>query len=147
MTWVHERIFAAGGAHIPANWGQFVDHYGPTAVLHLEPDGPMNFAGPPPRELLWLAIDHEQQADLPTRELAARFISGALTGGSRVLLHCRTGRHRTRWAFVAYLIWSGRTAESATRLAAQAPWLSPYETDQAWWQEFADRVASRRARA
>lgn len=137
LTWVHEQIFAAGGTHIPEHWAEFIEQYGPTSVLHLEPRLPMRFVGPAPRHLLWLALDHEEQADLATRELAARFISRVLEQGGQVLLHCRAGRHRARWALVAYQIWSGKSVKSATRLAGENPWLGPYQTDQSLWEQFA----------
>lgn len=141
MTWVHERIFAAGGSHIPTHWDEFVEQYGPTSVLHLEPSVPMRFSGPPPPALLWLPVDHESQADLNTRELTAQFIDNALAREGQVLLHNRAGRHRTRWAFVAYQIWSGKSVASATRLACESPWLAPYETDLSVWEQFAGRRA------
>lgn len=137
MTWVHDRIFAAGGSHIPEHWAEFVEQYGPTSILHLEPLHPLRFAGPVPHHLLWLALDHEEQADLATRQLAAQFISRVLDGGGQLLLHCRAGRHRTRWALVAYQIWSGKSVKAATRLAGENPWLGPYETDQSLWEQFA----------
>lgn len=137
MTWVSDRIFAAGGTHIPRHWAEFLGQFGSTSVLHLNPGLPMQFFGRPPGKFLWLPLDHEEQADLDARRLAAVFICEVLAGGGQVLLHSGAGRHRTRWAFVAHLIWTGRSVDQATRLAAGSPWLAPYETELGTWERFA----------
>lgn len=143
MTWVHDRIFAAGGAHIPRHWDNFVHQYGPTAIVQLNQDGPTPFAGPPPPALLWLGVEREELASHAVRLTAAEFVGHAIQDGGQVLLHSPNGRHRTRWVYVAYLIWSGVSALTAIRRAGQAPWLSPYETDQDLWQDFQARVHRR----
>lgn len=142
MTWVHDQIFAAGGEHIPSTWREFVDQTGVSAVLHMRPDRPAVFHGPPPEIFLWLNLDREAQAGLAERQLAGCFLEEMLLQGRRVLLHSSMGRHRTRWAFVAYCILSGQTARAALRRAGDRPWLSPYTTDEDAWQAFAELIRS-----
>jgi hypothetical protein len=144
MTWVREEIYAAGGAHIPATWGDFADQTGVTAVVHLSPGRPAAFRGAPPRAFLWLGISEEAQAGLAERWLAAGFIACCLAEGRRVLLHSSLGRHRTRWAFVAHSIHAGLSARAALRVAAERPWLAPYHTDVAAWEAFEAYVRARR---
>ena len=143
MTWVHDCIYAAGGKFIPETWGSFSDQTGINAVLHLRPDAPIPFKGPCPRQFLWLNVEDESQADEDCRLHAAIFIGHALEQGHRVLLHSSISRHRTRWAYVAYGIWSGRTVRAVLGEAAEKPWLSPYTTDIEAWQAFSTRVRSR----
>ena len=140
MTWVHERIYAAGGGFVPESWGSFCDQTGIQAVLHLRPDAPVVFRGPCPRRFLWLDVEDERQADGVIRLLAAQFIADSLEGGQRVLLHSSLGRHRTRWAFVAYRIWSGRSVRAALREAEQKPWLAPYKTEVEAWRTFSKQI-------
>lgn len=138
MGWVHERIFAAGGGHIPDSWEAFADQTKIQSVLHLNSDGPRPFLGPPPRAFLWLPIGNEEQADPTARLLAARFLDQRLRSGDSLLIHSTKGRHRTRWAYVAYLIWTGRGVDSALRQAEERPWQAPYRTDREAWWAFAD---------
>jgi hypothetical protein len=140
VTWVHDQIYAAGGDHIPATWAEFADQTGVTAVLHLAPGRAARFAGPPPEVFLWLDVEDETQVGLDERHLAGCFTLDCLTAGRRVLLHSSSGRHRTRWAYVAYCIYAGRSVRAALRQAAERPWLSPYHTDAETWQAFADVV-------
>ncbi len=145
MTWVHDCIYAGGGAHIPDHWDDFAGQTGITAVVHLSPGRPTCFQGGPPRAFLWLSVADEAEAGGEERWLVGRFVDGALGEGRRVLLHSSLGRHRARWAFVAYRIYAGRSAASALREAAERPWLTPYVTDAAAWEAFADEVRARRA--
>ncbi len=145
MTWVHEGIFAAGGDHLPGHWADFAAQTGVSAVLHLCPDRPQPFAGPPPEAFLWLNLADEAQADLDTRLLAGAFVDSCLSEGRRVLLHSSLGRHRTRWAFVAFRILRGSSPRAALRLAAERPWLAPYSTDAALWEAFALLARRRRS--
>jgi hypothetical protein len=140
VTWVHDRIFAGGGESLPATWGAFADQTGVTAVLHLRPGKPALFHGPPPRSFLWLDLESEAEVDDRTRWLAGRFLADCLAGGQAVLLHSSLGRHRGRWAYVAYRILMGRSASAALREAAERPWLGPYRTDVAAWESFAAEV-------
>lgn len=137
MTWVHERIFAAGGSHIPRTWSDFADQTRVTAVLHLNPAAPQSFLGPTPQAFLWLAIEEEEHADMQTRWLAGRFVQRQLRQGRAVLLHCGAGRHRTRWVFVAYLLLQGHGWRAALRQVEKPPWLAPYHSDRESWREFA----------
>lgn len=137
MTWVHDQVFAAGGTHLPAHWASFAEQTQITAVLHLSAHSPQTFQGPCPASFLWLAIDHEDQASWDCRWLAGRFLQDELQRGGRALIHCSEGRHRTRWAFVSYLLLDGRSVRRALGLATEAPWLSPYRTDEANWNGFA----------
>lgn len=143
MGWVHDRIFAAGGVHIPDSWGTFTDQTKIQSVLHLNPDGPQLFRGPPPRAFLWLPIGDEEQADPAARFLAARFLDERLRSGDSLLMHSTQGRHRTRWAYVAYLIWTGRGVKSALNQAEERPWQAPYRTDREAWWAFADWLEAR----
>lgn len=140
MTWVHDNIYAAGGMHIPSNWGAFADQTGVTGVLHLAPDRAAKFFGPSPEVFLWLNIADERQAASSERLLAGRFLFECIAEGRQVLLHSSIGRHRTRWAFVAYLIIAGSSVRAALRQAADPPWLSPYHTDTAAWEAFAETL-------
>ena len=142
MTWVHDNIYAAGGMHIPSNWGDFADQTGVTGVLHLAPDRAARFLGSSPEVFLWLNITDEYQAASSERLLAGRFLIECVAEGRRVLLHSSLGRHRTRWAFVAYLIIAGRSVRAALRQAAKPPWLSPYHTDTAGWESFAETLGA-----
>lgn len=136
MTWVHDRVFAAGGSHLPANWSAFVEQTQVTSVLHLRSAAPQDFRGPAPRSFLWLAIDHEEQTQQESRWLAARFLQDGVSKGGRALIHSAHGRHRTRWAFVAFLLLNGKSVRAALRQVAEAPWLAPYHTDESSWHEF-----------
>ena len=111
------------------------------------PKQPAAFLGPPPDVFLWLDVEDESHVEMQERWLAGCFVETMLVHGRRVLLHSSLGRHRTRWVFVAYGICSGRSVGAVLREAAERPWLSPYHTDEAAWQDFADFVHSRRADA
>jgi hypothetical protein len=140
VTWVHDQIFAAGGDHIPDTWQEFSRQTGIEAVLHLRPGLPATFQGVPPRSFLWIDLSGEDQVDDPTRWLAACFLRESMGHGQAVLIHSSLGRHRGRWAFVAYRIVTGRSAQTALQEAAQRPWMSPYHTDPTAWEEFEKRV-------
>lgn len=136
MSWVTEQVFAAGGTMIPCDWARFKLETGIDAVLHMNPVAPTPFEGPDPERFLWLDAADEEGADLAMRKAAGRFIFQAVHDGYRVLLHATPGRHRARWAYVAYLILDGRRPASAVRMAAEQPWLAPYSTDMAQWEAF-----------
>ena len=140
MTWVEDRIYAAGGDHIPRTWGEFAKQTGITAVVHLCPGGPAAFQGPVPHAFLWLGIAEEGDAAPADRWLAGRFVADCLQAGSKVLLHSSLGRHRTRWVYVAWAIVDGRSAQAALRQAGAKPWLSPYHTSPELWDAFARDV-------
>jgi len=140
MTWVQDGIFAAGGESLPQGWEEFAAQTGITAVLHLRPAAPAAFVGRAPAAYLWLGLDDEDQAGAEERWLAGSFIEACMAEGRRVLLHASAGRHRTRWAYVAYRICIGSSAASALRRAAQAPWMAPYRTDRDRWMAFAREV-------
>jgi protein-tyrosine phosphatase len=140
MTWVEDRIYAAGGDHVPSAWADFAGQTGITAVVHLRPGGPDVFRGPVPAAYLWLGIPDEAEAALADRWLAGRFVAESLRQGQKVLLHSSLGRHRTRWVYVAWAIVEGRSAQAALRQAAAKPWLSPYHTSAEMWQDFAREV-------
>jgi hypothetical protein len=140
LTWVHDQIFAAGGEHIPNTWREFSEQTGVNAVLHMRPGQPAVFIGHPPEFFLWLDLEHEDQVGLTERKLAGIYLDQMLMQGRRVLLHSSLGRHRTRWAFVAYCIRAGHSARAALRRAADRPWLSPYHTDEEAWQAYADMM-------
>jgi hypothetical protein len=141
MTWVADGIYAAGGDHVPVTWAEFSDQTGIRAVLHLCPGRPAAFCGPIPESFLWLPIEDEDQAGPEDRLLAGRFIASCRDSNLRVLLHSSRGRHRTRWAYVAYEICAGARLQAALRRAASRPWLAPYHTDEAAWEAFSDLVA------
>jgi hypothetical protein len=141
MTWVQDGIYAAGGVHLPATWAEFSDQTGIRAVLHLRPARPAVFRGPVPEGFLWLPIEDEEQAGPADRLLAGRFIASCRERGLRVLLHSSLGRHRTRWAYVAYEICAGSRLRTVLRRAASRPWLAPYRTDEAAWEAFVNVVA------
>ena len=140
LAWVDARIYAAGGDHIPEHWDDFAGQTGIEAVLHLHPGGPAAFVGGPPASFLWLDISSEAGADTGARWAAGQFVLTSLDRGRRVLLHSSLGRHRVRWAFVAYLICSGKTAPAALRTAGAPPWLGPYRTRPAVWDLFEEFV-------
>jgi len=140
LTWVHDNIYAAGGMHIPSNWGPFADQTGVTGILHFAPDRAAKFIGSSPEVFLWVNIADENQAASSERLLAGRFLYECVAEGRRILLHSSLGRHRTRWAFVAYLMISGSSVRAALRQAADLPWLSPYHTDTAAWEAFAEML-------
>ena len=146
MSWVGERIYAGGGDHIPDDWRRFAESTGITAILHLSPVASELFQGPLPASFLWINLADEKQAGVEERWLAGSFISHCLAQGQRVLLHSVLGRHRTRWAFVAYLMRSGAPMADALRSAAQRPWLAPYYTDHAAWTAFAEHVRAQEDR-
>lgn len=136
MTWVHDQIYAGGGAYIPTHWGDFSAQTGISSVLHLCPDRPAAFNGPAPEAFEWMSIEDETQASMAQRLAAAQFIHQEVDKGRKVLLHSCLGRHRVRWAYVAYEILTGRSWRAALRSAARKPWLSPYVTDESDWQDF-----------
>jgi hypothetical protein len=145
VTWVQDGIYAAGGERLPAFWSEFADQTGIAAILHMRPAKPAEFIGPLPRAFLWLDLEDETHADLVTRRLAVEFIKHAMEDHRRLLLHSSLGRHRTRWALVAYQLELGKPLETVLRQAAQRPWMGPYRTDEAEWEAFAAGVAERRA--
>ena len=140
MTWVEDRIYAAGGDHIPDTWGEFAEQTGITAVVHLRPGAPAVFRGPMPGSCLWLGIADESEAAADDRWLAGRFVVECLRAGHKVLLHSSLGRHRTRWVYVSWAIVEGRSAQAALRQAGDKPWLSPYHTSPETWDDFAREV-------
>jgi len=140
LTWVEESIYAAGGQHIPAAWADFADSTGISAILHLSSGSPEQFLGPPPRRFLWLDVEDEKLAGMDDRRSAAEFIQTALDAGEKVLLHSAKGRHRTRWAYVAYSLYAGRRLSRVLREAAEKPWLAPYHTDREAWKAFQEHA-------
>jgi hypothetical protein len=137
LTWVDDHIYAAGGSHVPNTWAEFADQTGVVAILNLAPQNPTRFHGPPPETFLWLAVEDEAQAGIQARLLAGRFLYECVQTGRNVLLHSALGRHRTRWAFVAYRIYAGRSVQATLRKAASRPWLAPYHTDETVWNAYA----------
>jgi hypothetical protein len=135
MTWVEEGIFAAGGDHIPHTWPEFTQQTGIQAVVHLAQARPARFEGRLAR-YLWLNVEREAEADIPTRELAAEFVRSCRESGLAVLLHCGSGRHRTRWIYVAYRLHTGASLRGVLRAAAEKPWMGPYHTDSGLWEAF-----------
>ncbi len=142
MTWVEEGIFAAGGDHIPSTWETFAHQTGISAVLHLAQDKPAVFQGRLER-FLWLDVEQEADADLQVRELAAEFIHASREAGLNVLLHCSSGRHRTRWTYVAYRLLLGDRLKGVLRAAAEKPWMGPYHTDRTLWDAYRTHMQSR----
>jgi hypothetical protein len=140
MTWVDDHVFAAGGAHIPAAWQAFSGQTGIRVVLHLRPQAPELFRGPPPQGWLWLDVADEVQVGPEQRRQAGQFIQAWVAAGERVLLHSSLGRHRVRWAYVAYRICSGESVQAALRSAERRPWQAPYHTDRQAWEAFADQL-------
>ena len=140
MTWVDDRIYAAGGDYIPETWQEFAEQTGITAIVHLRPDAPAAFRGPVPEAYLWLGIAEESEAALADRWLAGRFVAECLRARRKVLLHSSLGRHRTRWVYVSWAIVEGRSAQAALRQAGAKPWLSPYHTSLEVWDDFAREV-------
>jgi hypothetical protein len=144
LSWVHDRIFAAGGTEIPRTWAAFQDQTGIDAVVHLSPGAPTTFVGPSPAAFLWLDIDEEAEADTDARLLAGGFVLECLRDGRSVLMHSRIGRHRTRWVFVAYMLCGGASLASALQQAEERPWLAPYRTNESDWQQLVRRVDASR---
>jgi len=90
-------------------------------------------------------VEEEKLAGMEDRRLAAAFIQDALEAGEKVLLHSAEGRHRTRWAYVAYGLYVGRRLSRVLREAAEKPWLAPYHTDRDMCRAFQERVKSVRS--
>lgn len=144
MTWIHDQIYAAGGDHLPKNWASFVDQTGIPAVLHLHSVRPANFIGLAPASFLWMKLEGEEEAGIEERWLAAQFIGEHLRKGCSVLIHSSHRLHRIRWAYVAYLIWSGKSVRASLKQVEQKPWLAPYHTNRKEWQEYKEFIAARR---
>ena len=142
MTWVEDGIFAAGGDHIPQTWQEFSTQTGIRAVVHLAHTGPARFEGCLER-FLWLKSEREAEADVATRELAAEFVRSCRESGLAILLHCSSGRHRTRWIYVAYRLRMGASLRSVLRAAAEKPWMGPYHTDNGLWEAFCAQLQTR----
>jgi hypothetical protein len=138
LTWVHERIFAAGGTHIPRTWASFADQTGIGAILHLNPGQPETFSGDLPASYLWLDVTDEEDADHETRWLAGRFAQWQVIGGNRLLIHSSLGLHRTRWVYMSFLLCQGVSLATALRRAQEPPWLAPYHTDEGTWRSFVE---------
>jgi hypothetical protein len=145
LAWVHDQIYVAGGDHIPSTWASFVNQTGVTAVLHLRPVSPTPFQGPFPKSFLWMAVADESEAGLEERWLAASFIGKNLESGQRMLLHSSLRRHRVRWAYVSYLIWTGKSVRASIKVVEEKPWLAPYRTDKRTWEDFRQFVKIHRA--
>jgi len=133
---VDDKIFAAGGEHVPRTWGDFSGQTGIRAVLHLSPGRPACFEHPAPAAFLWLAVADEMELDLEDRILAGRYIWDCVQSGWKVLLHSSLGLHRVRWAYVAYRIVAGHSLKATLRQVEKRPWLSPYKTDLQAWEAF-----------
>lgn len=103
----------------------------------------MEFTGPPPEAFLWLAVDREAETDLEDRWLVGRFMQRQIRAGRSVLLHSGVGRHRTRWAFTAFLLLQGGSLRAALRRVEKPPWLAPYHTDLEAWQAFMEWLERR----
>lgn len=95
---------------------------------------------------LWMSVEDESQAGIGERRLAAEFVSSCVDQGMRVLLHSSLGRHRVRWAYVAYRIWSGRSLKGVMGEVEKRPWMAPYHTDLAAWEKYAQSVKADRPR-
>lgn len=147
MAWVDDHIFAAGGDHLPQRWLAFTEQYGTAAVLHLDPERPAVFSGPAPPAFLWLNVSREADAGVEARWLAGHFLCTCIDAGGSVLLHSSLGRHRTRWAYVAFLLCRGRSLAAALRQVEAPPWLAPYRTDLEKWREFVESLEARSSRA
>jgi hypothetical protein len=93
-----------------------------------------------PESFLWLDLREEHQAGIEERYLVASFMSANLEAGRSILLHSSLRRHRVRWAFVAFRIWSGRSVRSSLREVQEKPWLAPYHTDERIWDDFKEFV-------
>ncbi len=122
-----------------------MDQTGISAILHFKPDSPQRFAGPVPEQFLWMDVTDEMQVGIQQRLLAAAFLYTCVAQKMRILMHSSLGLHRTRWAYVAYLIYTGRSVNLALRMAAEPPWLAPYHTDRTAWEEFAAACRSESA--
>jgi hypothetical protein len=85
-------------------------------------------------------VEEEKLAGMDDRRSAAEFIQASLAAGEKVLLHSAKGRHRTRWAYVAYGLYVGRRLPRVLREAAEKPWLAPYYTDREIWSTFQESV-------
>jgi hypothetical protein len=96
-----------------------------------------------PERFLWLDISEEAEADSGARLLAGEYIADCLREGRSVLLHSSHGRHRVRWAYVAYRLVSGARLSAALKQAAERPWLAPYHTDRKAWELLEVRLARR----
>jgi hypothetical protein len=144
LTWIHDRIYAAGGEYLPRNWVSFIDQTGITAVLHQKTNTPATFIGPTPESFLWINLEQEADAGLEERWLVANFINTNLQEGRSILLHSSLRRHRIRWTYVAYQILSGKSIQATLKLAEQKPWLAPYHTDVEAWQDFKELVVRNR---
>lgn len=143
MSWVNDSIYAAGGDHIPATWGAFSSTTGISAVLTMSAGRPVSFTGPPPARFLWISVGDERETDTSDRYLAGAFLTACIEEGRRVLIHCPHGRHRTRWAYVAYALAQGRKLKTVLNEAAGRPWLGPYSTDQQSWEAYSAWLKSR----
>ncbi len=143
LTWVHKRIYAAGGDHVLQNWALFQDQTGISAILHLDPEGPAKFHGPSPVAYMWMRVDREAEITIVDRWMAGSFISECVGAHKHVLIHSSKGRHRVRWVFVSYLIVSGQSVKAALREAEEKPWQSPYHTDLNEWHTFFQFVRSK----
>lgn len=147
MTWVHERIFAAGGTHIPQTWASFADQTGIRAILHLNPHRPETFNGDLPASYLWLDVADEEDADDETRWLAGRFAQWHLANGNRLLIHSSLGLHRTRWVYMSFLLCQKVSLGTALRRAQEPPWLAPYRTNEGSWLSFVEWMGGQRVDA
>jgi hypothetical protein len=144
LTWIHDRIYAAGGEYLPNNWASFVDQTGIVAVLHQKPISPANFIGPTPASFLWMNLEEEVEVGHDERQLAAIFIDENLRFGKSVLIHSSLRLHRIRWTYMAYLIWSGKSVRASLKVVEQKPWLTPYHTDMQGWEDFKEFIAAGR---
>lgn len=98
----------------------------------------MEFTGPLPQAFLWISVDREVETGFEDRWLAGRFLQREIRAGRSVLLHSGVGRHRTRWAFTAFLLLQGSSLSAALRRVERAPWLAPYHTDLEAWEAFSE---------
>ena len=97
--------------------------------------------------MLWLNLEDERDVDLGMQALCGGFVHAAIESGENVLLHSAHGRHRTRWIYVAYLIWAGKQVRAALRMAEEKPWQAPYHTDAEKWSSFRSYLRELQSRA
>ena len=89
-------------------------------------------------------LEDESHIGMEERWLAASFIGENVNLGLLMLLHSSLRRHRVRWAYVSYLIWTGKTVRASLREVEEKPWLAPYRTDEKAWEDFKQYVTIHR---
>lgn len=128
MPWITEHVMIAGAGISHETW-QELRPYNFEAVVNMRAEYQDAFIAPLPKAYLWIPIEDHTNPLPEQLWMGAQFIDVNVKSGSKVLIHCKMGIHRSATMAVAYLIYTGLSKDEAIRkLAEKGPRL--YGTDE-----------------